>query len=139
MKHRSVKLASALTILTLSWQSAAGITLGIRSSFEQQGILMNQTPQTDPEEIALDGDYLKAFNAAFIAFEKDDAVPKNKRRLENYTIIFSRDKKFIHVFFYAKRLGSERRLKGGQTSTGRDVEYYVSPKNFRILDRILSK
>lgn len=139
MKNGSIKLAAALTVLTLSWQSTVGITLRIRGYFEQQRILMNQNPQTDSEEIALDGDYLKAFNVAFDAFDKDPSIPEEKRHLENYTIIFSRDRKCIYVFFYAKRLGSERRLKGGETSTGRSVKYCVSPKNFKILERILSK
>ena len=142
MRYTFLLVAAVLTLIILWCQSfqEAGLVADIFAQQpSQEASKMEQESQTESEEVSLDGNYLKAFNVAFEALEKDKSIPAMKEHLENYTVIFSRDKQSIFVFFYAERLESERGLKGGETSRGRSVTYRISSDSFKIRERILSK
>jgi hypothetical protein len=111
----------------------------VREASKGEAAKMEKDSQTESEEISLNGNYLKAFNVAFEAFQKDKSIPESKKHLENYSVMFSKDKQNIFVFFYAERLENESGLKGGETSRGRSVTYRISSDSFKIRERILSK
>jgi hypothetical protein len=139
MKSKLVLIAATLTLLTLSRPNAQVGGVSVTSESHREVTQVDGELQKNSQEVAVDGDYLKAFTVAFEAFNSDALIPEQKRSLENYTIIFSRDKNCIYVFFYAKRLESERGLKGGETPRGRDVKYCISRKSYKVLDRIFFK
>jgi hypothetical protein len=129
-----------LVVLTsLAFNFSIGPIGEVKGGNSSKVLNMDQDSRGASEEIAIEGEKLKAFVAAFEEFKNDVSIPEKKKRLENYTILFSRGKGCIYVFFYAKRLESERGLKGGEASLGRDMKYCVATSNYKVVERIFSK
>lgn len=142
MINKFLLLPAVLAVMMLwcqSFQKSGPVTDSFGQEPSREASKMEENFKAESDEVALNGNYLKAFNIAFEAFEKDNSIPEVKKHLENYTVVFSRDKESIFVFFYAERLESERGLKGGETSRGRSITYRISGESFKILERILSK
>jgi hypothetical protein len=142
MRNKFLLLPAVITLMILWCQGFQRPGL-IPDSFGQkpsrEASKMEEQSEAESDEVSLNGNYLKAFNVAFEAFEKDKSIPEVKKHLENYTVVFSRNKQSIFVFFYAERLESERGLKGGETSRGRSITYRISSDSFKILEAIPSK
>ena len=87
MTKHSWFLRIALLLLVVCSPVGDEITSSHWTCFAQKRTAVRRHSRAN-KEIELDGDYLKAFNAAFSVFEKDPRVPENKRNLENYFVTF---------------------------------------------------
>ena len=92
-------------------------------------------PLEIPVEIKLNGEYLKAFLAAYSSFKDDPLIPDQKKQIENYQIEFRQRGDFYFVLFFAKRKPTERELEGGESELGKDVMYTISKADFKIVDK----
>jgi hypothetical protein len=92
-------------------------------------------PLEIPIEIKVNGEYLKAFLAAYASFKDDPLIPEQKKQIENYQIEFRQKGDLYFVLFLAKRKPSEQELAGGESELGKDVMYTVSKKDFKVVDR----
>jgi hypothetical protein len=88
-----------------------------------------------PAESSVSGEYMKAFLVAHKAFTEDPSIHVNKRLIENYDIEFRQDAESYRVLFVAKRLSSESELSGGSSQLGRDVQYRINKKDYRLVGR----
>jgi hypothetical protein len=85
--------------------------------------------------VKVNGDYMKAFVVAYDAFKEDSGIAPDKRQLQNYEVEFTQDQSTYFVLFFAKRLPSERGLKGGESTLGRDVQYGVRKSDYQITSK----
>jgi hypothetical protein len=85
-----------------------------------------------PEELSIDGEYLRAFIVAYEDFKEDNSIPFDKKRIENYNIKFKQDTGSFYILFLAKRTLQEKGSKGGSSSLGQDVEYSVTKDEYKI-------
>jgi hypothetical protein len=140
MNNKLAFLLILFTFLTSSFASSLrGEANKIHDLSSKSPNMDNETRIVPSEEIAVDGDKLKAFMVAFEDFKNDSSIPDEKKLLQNYIILFSRGRACTYVSFHAKRLESERGLKGGEATLGRDMKYCVSTINYKVTERILSK
>jgi hypothetical protein len=56
------------------------------------------------EEVKISGEYMKAFLAAYKAFENDPSIVPRKKHIENYSIQFTEEETVYSILFFAKRL-----------------------------------
>jgi hypothetical protein len=110
------------------------VTTAAREGVElQRGTTTRQANDSPP--VTVNGQYLKAFLVAHQAFEVDVDIPQEKKKIDNYRVIFSQQDGEIIVLFLAVRLPSELSLKGGSSTFGKDVRYRVRKKDYQIISK----
>jgi len=95
-----------------------------------------QDPLAQPAEVSVTGEYMQAFLVAYEAFQKDVDIPREKKRIENYSIEFRQNSMSYTIFFFAKRGEAERLSPGGESSLGKDVSFRIRKKDFQVIDRL---
>lgn len=93
----------------------------------------------DSVEIEFDGSVLKAFNITYQAFKSNPDFKKEERNIENYRVFISQDTLVYVILFHPKKLPGEETRPGGRSKLGRDVEYRVGKKDFKIVSRVYFK
>jgi len=78
---------------------------------------------------------MRAFLVAHDAFKEDPGIPIKKKRIENYDIKFRQTTDDYFILFLAKRLPSESEVSGGSSQLGRDVQYRIRKKDYRLVGR----
>jgi hypothetical protein len=80
----------------------------------------------------LDGEQMKAFLAAYKYFQNQKLQAPAQKRLENYTVGFSRDKVGILVYFTPKPIPNDPDISAAN-SNGIPLLFIVEPKKYHVL------
>jgi hypothetical protein len=75
--------------------------------------------------VAVDGVYLKAFGVALVRHRSLRVLSERQKQIEGYVIRFSEDRGRVLVLF-VPRISATGFAVGGETSTGRAVQYTVN-------------
>jgi len=137
MKAHALKMATFLVLSLLLLQCRHQVN-GESQKEKDRGSIYETKIEPDPlppVDVAISGEYLKAFSVAYEAFRNDVEIPEQKRKLENYRIEFRQKGDAYLMLFSAKRLPSESDIVGGESELGKDVLYRVSKRDYRMLGR----
>ncbi len=136
MKHaRAGAVFLALVSLLTQCQRATSVPKASDVAMQLNATKPEGDPLEIPVEIKLNGEYLKAFVAAYSSFKDDPLIPDQKKQIENYQIEFRQRGDLYFVLFLAKRKSTERELEGGESELGKDVMYTISKTDFKIVDK----
>ena len=91
--------------------------------------------QSLPVRVEIAGEHGKVISVAYTAFETDDEIPKEKRKIENYQIELRQSKTTYFVLFQPGLPLGERPSLGAGTSLGKDVMYFIKRSDFSLIGR----
>lgn len=98
----------------------------------------NNSESEMKEETKIEGSLLKAFSVAYDAFLKDPLISDDQKKLENYYVLREEDQTYI-VYFGAHFAPGEKPHPGGSTQLGKDVQFKISKKTFKVVERLFFK
>lgn len=120
---------------TYGSQRAAGATE--KSTEEADGAASQEEMQTRPMRVT--GEQMKAFLAAYRSFSADPEIPREKRKIENYYLLFEEGDGYISITFAPKRKPGAPVRPGGSNELGKAVTYKISKDKYRILKKSFYK
>ena len=91
------------------------------------------------EGTRVEGSLLKAFSVAYDAFLKDPLISSDQKKIENYSVTFRESSQTYIVYFGAHFAPGEKPHPGGSTQLGKDVQFRISKKSFKIEERLFFK
>ena len=91
----------------------------------------NQRPlEVSPPQCRIEGEFGKAFSAAYEAFRNDRDIPEGKKLIENYHIEFRQNQTAFFISFMAEPVHI-----GGESELGKDVTFAIDKKTYAIIGR----